>query len=85
MDGYSMFLDGKSQYCLNDCTTQGNLQILCNHYQINYGIFHRTRKKNLKLVCNHYGPQVAKAFLRKKKGAGGIRVHDSDYTRNLLS
>ena len=36
-----MFLDWKNQYCENDYTTQSNLQIQCNPYQITNGIFHR--------------------------------------------
>ena len=34
-----MFLDWKNQYCENDYTTQSNLQIQCNPYQITNGIF----------------------------------------------
>ena len=41
----TMFLDGQNQYCQNDYTTQGNLQIQCNPYHITNGIFHRTRRK----------------------------------------
>ena len=37
---------GKNQHCENDYTTQSNLQIQCNPYQITNGIFHRTRTKN---------------------------------------
>ena len=44
-----MFLDWKNQYCENDYTTQSNLQIQCNPYQITSGIFYRTRTKNLKI------------------------------------
>ena len=33
----------------DDYTTQSNLQIQCNPYQINNGIFYRTRTKNLKI------------------------------------
>ena len=46
-----MFLDWKDEYYENDYTTQSNLQIQCNLYQITNGIFYRTRTKNLK-VCN---------------------------------
>jgi len=53
MDTHTMFVDWKNQYCQNDYTTQTNLQIQCNPYQITSGIFfffHRTRtKKNLKI------------------------------------
>ena len=46
-----MFLDWKNQYCQNDYTTQGNLQIQCNPYQITHDIFSRfTTKKSLKFV-----------------------------------
>ena len=45
MEKYTMFLDWKNQYCENDCTTQSNLLIQCNPYQITNGIFHRIRKK----------------------------------------
>ena len=47
MERYSMFLDRKNQYCENDYTTKCSLQIQFNYYQINNGIFHRTRPKNL--------------------------------------
>ena len=59
-----MFVDWKNQYCQNDCTTQGNLQIHPNPYQITSGIFHRTRRTTKK-------SQIAKAILRKKNRAGG--------------
>ena len=29
-----MFLDGKNEYCENDHTTQSNLHVQCNPYQI---------------------------------------------------
>ena len=38
-----MYLDWKNQYCQNDYTTKGNLQIQNNLYQIINGIFYRTR------------------------------------------
>ena len=44
MERYTMFLDWMNQYCQNDYTTQGNLQIQCNPYQTSNGIFHRTTK-----------------------------------------
>ena len=52
MERYTMFVDWKNQYCQNDYTTQGNLQIQRNPYQITKGIFHRIRtkkKKSLKI------------------------------------
>ena len=45
MERYTMFVDWKNQYCQNDYTTQDNLQIQHNPYQITNGIFHRIRTK----------------------------------------
>ena len=38
MEGYTLFLDWKNEYCLNVFITQDNLQIQCNTYQITNGI-----------------------------------------------
>ena len=43
-----MFMDWKNQYCENDYTTQDNLQIQWNPYQITNGFFRKTRTKNPK-------------------------------------
>ena len=69
-----MFLDWKNQHCEKNYTTQSNLQIQCNPYQTTTGIFHRTRTKILQFVWKHKRPRIAKAILRKKNGAGGIRL-----------
>ena len=45
-----MFLDWKNQYCGNDYTTQNNIPIQCNLYQITNGIFHNTRTKKC-IIC----------------------------------
>ena len=50
MERNTMFLDGKNQHCENDYTTQSNLQIQCNSYEITNGIFQRTRAKNF-TIC----------------------------------
>ena len=71
-----MFLDWKNQHCENDSTTQSNLQIQCNHYQTTTGIFHKTRTKNFTICMETKKTPNAKAILRKKNGAGGIRLPD---------
>ena len=49
MERYTMLVDWKSQHYQNGYTTQGNLQIQCNPYQITKDIFHKTRIKYLKI------------------------------------
>ena len=72
-----MFLDWKHQYYQNDCTTQGNLQIQSNLHQIISGIFHRTKQKNFFVIfMETRKTPIAKAILRKKNRAGGIRFPD---------
>ena len=46
MERSIMFLNWKNQYCEHNYTTQSNLQIQCNPYQITNGIFHKTKTKN---------------------------------------
>ena len=71
-----MLLGRKNQYCENDCTTKHNLEIHCDPCQITNGIFHRTRIKISQFIWKHRSPQIAKAVLRKKNGAGGISLPD---------
>ena len=44
---YTLFLEWKSQHCENDYTTQSNLQIQCNLYQITNDVFHRISTKKI--------------------------------------
>ena len=50
MERYTMYLDWNNQYCENDCTTQSNLKIKCNPYQITSDIFHRARTNDF-TIC----------------------------------
>ena len=62
-----MFLDWKNQYCQSDHTTQGNLQIQCNFYQITNGIFHRIRTKNFKVCMETQKTLNSQSNLEKEK------------------
>ena len=74
MERHTMFLDWKNQYSENDYTTQSNLQIQCNPYQITNVIFTELAQKFLKFVWRHKRPRITKAVLREKTGAGGIQA-----------
>ena len=62
-----MFLDWKNQYCENDYTTQSNLQIQCNSYQITNGIFYGSRTKNLKICMETHKTPNSQSSLEGKK------------------
>ena len=62
-----MFLDWKNQYCENDYTTQSNLQIQCNPYQITNVIFYRSRTKYLKICMETQKTPNSQSNLEGKK------------------
>ena len=76
MERYSIFLGRKNQYCENDYTTKCNLQIQCDPYQITMAFFTELEQKISQFIWKHKRPQIAKAVLRKKNGAGGINLPD---------
>ena len=45
-----MFMDRKNKYSENEYTTQSNLEIQGNPYQVTNGIFHRTKTNNF-TIC----------------------------------
>ena len=75
MERYTMFLDWKNQHCENDYTTQSNLQIQCNPYQITNGIFLQSENKKSQNLCGDKTFRIAKAILRGKK----MELEESDF------
>ena len=70
-----MLLVWKNQYCENDYTTQSNLQVQCNPYQITNGIFYRSRTRNFKnCMETQKTPNNQNNFNRNR--GGGIRFPD---------
>ena len=74
MERYSMFLDWENQYCKNGHTTQSNLQIQCNPYQITHDIFHRTRTNNPNIYMEQQKTQNRQSNPEKQKPS---RRHNS--------
>ena len=62
-----MFLDWKNHYCENDYTTQSNLQIHCNLYQITNGIFHKIRTKKFTICMETQKTLNSQSNLEKEK------------------
>jgi len=74
MESYIMFLDWKNQYCENDYTIQSNLRIQWIFVKLPRAFFTELKQKILHFVWKHKRLQTAKVILRKKNGAGGIRL-----------
>ena len=66
MEKYTMFMDQKNKYTEHEYTTQSNLQIQCNSYQVTNGIFHRTRTNNF-TVCMEIQNKQTKKLKQQKQ------------------
>ena len=71
-----MFLSRKNQYCENYYTTKHNLQIQCDLYQITMAFFTELEQKISQFIWKHKRLRIAKTFLRKNNGIGGINLSD---------
>ena len=81
-----MFLDWKNQHCENEYTTQSNLQIQCNPYQITNGSFYRARTNHLKIcVETQKTPNSQSSLEGKKMELEESGSWTSDYATKLQS
>ena len=76
MERYSMFLGWENQYCENDYTTNVIYRFTVILLQLPQAFFIELEQKVLQFVWKCKRPQIAKAILRKKNGAGGINLSD---------
>ena len=73
---YTMFMDQENQYSENEYTTQSNLQIQCNPYEMAMLFFTELEQIISQFAWKHKKPQIAKGILRKKNGTGGNNFSD---------
>ena len=77
-----MFLGRKNQYCEKDYTTKHNLQIQCKPYQINNGIFHRTRTK--KFTIHMETQKIPNSQISLKKEESTFLTSDYTYKATVI-
>jgi len=76
MERHSMVLGWKNSCCKNGQTTQSNLQIQRNPYQITHDIFHRTRTNNPKIYMEPQKTQNGQSNSEEQNQAGGVSLPD---------
>ena len=71
-----MFLGRKNQYCENDYTPNAIYGFNALLIKLPMAVFRELEEKISQYIWKCKRPQIAKAVLRKKNGAGGINLLD---------
>ena len=75
-----MLVDWKNQYCQNDYTIQGTLQMQCNPMKLSVEFFTELEQKKFKFVEKHKKPYTQRNLEKEKQESGSLT---SDYTTKL--
>ena len=76
MKRYTTFLDCKNQSCQNEYTHKTIYRVNAIFIKLPMTFFTGLEQKFYHLYGNTKDPLIAKAILRKKNGAGEIRLYD---------
>lgn len=74
MEGYSMFIDKKTQYCQDISSFQCHPQINVNPMKLSASYFIDTNKLIFNFICRARRPKIANIILKVKNKVGELTL-----------